>query len=237
MKKWTLIDETTTPDGSVMALYEHDGSYSIRVGGIELMSTRQHASEDRLAELGCEHLATVSKPRVLIGGLGFGYTLRATLQHAPATTTVTVAELMAAVIKWNRDPQLPLAVDALSDRRVRLVNQDVTNLIGSTRTTYDAILLDIDNGPAALSNKDNDNLYSEVGLYQIYGALNPGGCVVFWSAAAAPAFAKLLSKVGFDVSVSRTKSNGLKGSWHTLILGRRPSIDQKSTKPKRHQSR
>ena len=202
-----------------MALYEHDGDYSIRVGGLELMSTRQYASEERMAELGCEHLSPTAKPRILIGGLGFGYTLKATLKHAPAKASITVAELMAAVIGWNRNPALPLASAALNDPRVKIVHKDVAAIISTERAGYDVMLLDIDNGPAAFSTKGNADLYSDIGLHMIFGALRPGGCVIFWSAAAAPAFVKLLSKIGFEVSVIRTKSNGMKGSWHTLIKG------------------
>ena len=221
MKKWNLISESQTPDGSVMSLYEHDGDYSIRVGGIELMSTRQHSSEERMAEIGCGHLKAQAKPRILIGGLGFGYTLKAALKFAPDTASIAVAELMQAVIDWNLHPDLPLASDALADRRVRLVNKDVMSLIRAERIGYDTILLDVDNGPRALSTEGNSDLYDDVGLHQVYGALRPGGCVVFWSAVASPTFAKLMGKVGFEVSVSRTKSNGMKGSWHTLFLGRR----------------
>lgn len=222
MKKWNLIDEATTPDGSSMALFEHDGDYSIRVGSVELMSTRQSSSEERMAEIGCEHLKGKKKARILIGGLGFGFTLRATLRLAPKEAVVTVAELMPAVISWNKNPDLPLAGDALKDPRVRIIQRDVMEIIATARGSYDSILLDVDNGPAGLCTKENDDIYGEVGLHQIQSALAPGGTVVFWSAAASPTFAKRLGRVGFDVTVTRTKSHGMKGSWHTLFVGRRP---------------
>ncbi|MBM4252879.1 MAG: hypothetical protein FJ146_12980 [Deltaproteobacteria bacterium] len=222
MKKWNLIDEAKTPDGTAMALYEHDGAYSIRVGGLELMSTRQSSSEERMAEIACEQLVGKKKPKILIGGLGFGFTVRATLRLAPKTAVVTVAELMPAVIAWNKNPDLPLAADVMQDPRVRIIQRDVMEIIATARGSYDAIMLDVDNGPAGLCTKDNDDIYSEVGLHQIQSALAPGGTVVFWSAAASPIFAKRLGRIGFEVNVTRTKSHGMKGSWHTLFVGRRP---------------
>jgi spermidine synthase len=205
-----------------MALFEHDGDYSIRVGGLELMSTRQSTSEERMAELGCEQLGAKKKPRILIGGLGFGFTLRSTLRLAPKSASVTVSELMPAVIAWNKNSDLPLAGDAMKDPRVRIIQRDVMEIIATARGSYDAILLDVDNGPSGLCTKDNDEIYGEIGLHQIQSALAPGGSVVFWSAAASPIFAKRLSRIGFEVNVTKSKSHGMKGSWHTLFVGRRP---------------
>src|SRR5688500_2472281 len=120
MKKWTLLDQAQTPDGGVIALHEHDGKYTIRVNGADLMSTRQHASEEKIAELACAPLATTRAPRVLIGGLGFGFTLRAALAKLPSDAKVLVAELMQAVIDWNTDPKYQLAADAVADPRVKI---------------------------------------------------------------------------------------------------------------------
>jgi spermidine synthase len=224
VKKWTQIDQGTTPDGKSLALFEHDGSYSIRVGGAELMSTRQHGSEELLAQKACAGLAVKPKPRVLIGGLGFGYTLRAALDCLSTDATVVVAELMAPVIKWNQDPALPLARDVLQDPRVRLLQADVGDLIkeaGGSSERYDAIILDVDNGPDALSAEGNRKLYLETGLQQVQAALKPKGCVGYWSAGADPAFAKLMGRVGFAVETERVRARITSGGWHTLYFGRR----------------
>ncbi len=220
MKKSTLIDQSQTPDGRAIALFEHDGNYSIRIDGLELMSTRQHASEERLAELACAGVKTKREAAVLIGGLGFGFTLRAALTQLSPDATVTVAELMPAVVEWNKNPAYKLAADVLADRRVKLVLADVAAVIGRSRGAFDAILLDVDNGPAALSAESNEQLYDDTGLYKILGALKAGGVVAFWSASADPRFAKRLAKAGFEVDVQRARAHVTSGGWHTLFLGR-----------------
>jgi spermidine synthase len=220
MKKWTLLDETLTPDGQTISLHEHDGSYSIRVGGAQLMSTRQHASEEKIAELACAHVKDVRAARVLIGGLGFGFTLRATLSAVATDAIIVVAEILAAVIAWNANPAYPLAADAMADPRVTVRRQDVSEAIRQTRDGFDAIILDVDNGPAALSTAGNSRLYDYEGLRMARAALRIGGCVGFWSAAPDAEFERLMTRAGFLVSVERCRARANGGGRHTLFLGR-----------------
>jgi spermidine synthase len=219
VKKWTLVDKTLTPDGKTISLHEHDGSYTIRVDAAELMSTRQHASEERLAELACAHVKGKHRARVLVGGLGFGFTLKAALSAVATDATVVVAEILEAVIAWNRNPSYPFAADALADPRVIVRQQDVVEAIAASRAAYDAIALDVDNGPNALSTDDNFQLYDQRGLQLARAALRPGGCLALWSAAPDTAFERLMAAAGFTVSVERCRSHGKSGRWHTLFPG------------------
>ena len=220
MKKTTLLDSATTPDGQPMMLLAHDTDRIIRVGGIELMSTRQHHSEERLGELACDGLALVRAPRVLIGGLGLGYTLRAVLRVLPGDAEVIVAELMPAVIRWNRDPAFGLGADCLADERVRIVEGDVATCLSAGAGRYDAVILDVDNGTSALTARGNDRLYRATGVGLVRRALRPGGCVAYWSAYADPAFEELLAASGFEVAVERVRPHAKArgGSSHVLFL-------------------
>ena len=150
MEPWKLLDRTTTREGQIMTLHEHAGSYYIQLDGKTLMSTRQHTSEERLGELGCAHIKGKRGARVLIGGLGFGFTLRAVLSLLARDSAVVVAELMPRVVEWNRNPDYPLAADAIADPRVSIVERDAGEVIRAARGEFDSILLDVDNGPAAL---------------------------------------------------------------------------------------
>jgi spermidine synthase len=221
VKKWTTVDRTLAPDGKTISLEEHDGSYAIRVDGVPLMSTRQHASEEKLAELACAHLKGIPRARILIGGLGFGFTLKAALASVAGDATVVMAEILNAVIAWNRNPAFPLAADALADPRVTVLQQDVGEVIREARGSFDSIILDVDNGPAALSTGGNVRLYDAAGLRHARLALRPGGCVAFWSVAPDAAFERLLAQAGFAVEVQRSRSHGNSGRWHTLFLGRK----------------
>lgn len=220
VKKWTSVDKALTADGKTISLDEHDGSYSIRVDGATLMSTRQHASEERLAELACAHLKGKPGARILIGGLGFGFTLRAALSAVGPDSTVVVAEILAAVIAWNRNPAFHLAVDCMEDPRVIVLHRDVREVIREARGDFDSIILDVDNGPAALSTDSNSRLYSRAGLQSARIALRPGGCAAFWSEAPDPAFERLMSSAGFLVDVQSCRSRPNAGRRHTLFLGR-----------------
>lgn len=220
MKKWTLVDSTLTPDGKKLSLEEHDGSYFIRIDGAVLMSTREHTSEDQLAALACAHLKGKPRARILIGGLGFGFTLKASLAALAPDAEVVVAEILAAVIAWNRNPLFPLASDSLSDPRVTVLHRDVGDAIREARGAFDSILLDVDNGPAALSTATNARLYSRAGLESARAALRPEGRIAFWSAARDPAFEKLLAGAGFQVDVRTSRSRPNAGRRHTLFLGR-----------------
>jgi len=217
MKKWTCLDTALMPDGKTISLHEHDGTYSVRVDGAELMSTRRHNSEDRIAELACEQAKR--QARVLIGGLGFGFTLKAALESLSTDAAVTVAEISSAVIAWNRNPAFPLAAAALADPRVTVVQQDVREIIAGSTHAFDSIILDVDNGPAALSTESNRGLYSLAGLRRTHAALKPGGCAAFWSAAPNPAFLKLMAAAGFAVDVQRCRAHTNSGGWHTLFIG------------------
>lgn len=221
MKKWQRVGDAQTPDGRTLSLFEHDGDYSLRIDGAELMSTRQHASEEHLAELLCARVAARERPRMLIGGLGFGFSLKAALRSLPANAEVVVAELMAAVISWNKDPHLPLAATALADPRTRVVHDDVGRVISGSAGRFDAILLDVDNGPANMVTASNDALYDKHGLYQIQAALRPKGVVGFWSAAPDKRFEKTLGQAGFATETERVKARLHKGGWHTLYIGQR----------------
>lgn len=220
MKKWTTVDQTPTPDGKTISLHEHDGSYAIRVDGIPLMSTRQHASEEKLAELACAGLRGIRHARVLIGGLGFGFTLKATLAAVAADATVVMAEILGAVIAWNRNPAFPLAADWLADPRVTVLQQDAGEVIRQARGSFDSIILDVDNGPAALSTGGNGRLYDSAGLHHARAALRPAGRLAVWSVARDPAFERRMTQAGFAVEVRRCRSHGRSGNWHTLFLGR-----------------
>jgi spermidine synthase len=215
VKAWTLLDRAQTPAGQTVTLHEHDGSYYIQLDGQLLMSTRQHASEERLAALACTHIKNTRRARVLIGGLGFGFTLRAALAALPRDATVLVAELLAPIIDWNRNPALPLAADALADRRVSLLHRDVADVIGDARGEFDAIILDVDNGPAAMSVPANRRLYDHTGLQRLRNALRPTGCVALWSAAPDPAFSAIMTRAGFAVETHHPQTRGVR---HTIFL-------------------
>jgi len=220
MKKWTCLDTALMPDGQTISLNEHDGGYSVRIEGAELMSTRRHASEEKLAELACAHAAGIRGARVLIGGLGFGFTLRAALSALRSDAAVVVAEIQAAVIAWNRNPSLPLAADAMADARVTVLQEDVGQVIWKNPGGFDSIVLDVDNGPAALSTEGNRRLYDLEGLTMARGALRPKGCLAVWSAGPDAAFGKLLARAGFVVDVERCRAHAKSGGWHTVFLGR-----------------
>lgn len=221
MKKTTLLDQTTTPDGRPMTLHEHDGVFMIRIDGVELMSTRQHHSEEKLAELACAHIDRESAgARVLIGGLGLGFTLRAALDNLGPDATVVVVELMPAVIRWNENPDYKLAAAAMADPRVEVVAGDVADVLKKSRGRFDAIILDVDNGASGLTAAANGRLYSAAGLAMIRAALKADGCLAVWSADADPAFVQRLGQGGFGVSVERARTHPTGGSWNFLFIGR-----------------
>jgi spermidine synthase len=223
VKKWTSIDQALTPDGKTVSLEEHDGSYTIRVDGTALMSTRQHGSEEKLAQLACAHVKDRRRARVLIGGLGFGFTLQAALAALAPDANVVVAEILAAVIVWNRTPAFHLAADALADARVSLLQKDVAEVIRREPGGFDSIILDVDNGPAALSTEGNSRLYDDAGLRRARGALRPDGCVAFWSAGPDPEFQRRLTRAGFlvDAEACRSRASS-RGRRHTIFLARVP---------------
>jgi spermidine synthase len=192
MKPTLKIATTQTPDGEVLTLFEHDGDYSIKVGCQELMTSRAHESELELARLGCARIAARQNPSVLIGGLGMGYTLRETLNLLQPEATVVVSELIPDVVQWNRDILGELTNHPLRDPRVMLKVCDVMQVIQQAEHAFDAILLDVDNGPEALTASDNDRLYSRQGLQACMRALHAKGCLAVWSGATDSQFERRL---------------------------------------------
>ena len=218
MKPFERLGEARTPNGTVLALYRHDGSYVIRADGIELMSTRRHLSEDRLAEVACAPLRELPRMRVLIGGLGLGFTLRAALRELRDDAEVVVAELVPEVIAWNADPQYDLSVEAMRDPRVRVVRDDVTNVLRENPRGFDAIMLDTDNGPDGLLMTENARLYAARGIEVTTAALRAGGLLVYWSVGDDPKFATALRRSGLEVSVLRVRAHDTRGPMHTLYV-------------------
>lgn len=231
MKKWNLLNEAVTSDRKKISLWERDEEYTIRVNGADLMTTRQHTSEDKLGEIGCAHLRTVKNPRILIGGLGFGYTLKSVLLRVSPAARITVAELMPSIITWNRSPAYPFAAVAMADRRVQTVQRDVLSVIRASRAKFDSILLDIDNGPSALSAEGNDSLYREAGLLQIKQALRPGGLVAVWSVSDSPGFMKALGKAGFRAEAVPVRAHISSGGTRIIFVGRLAQKEKDSRNP------
>lgn len=199
MKTRKKIAETRTPDEGEMALYQHDRDFSITVNGQDLMDSRQHESELELAQLGCRHLAGRQAPSILIGGLGMGYTLRQTLDMLGPQARVMVVELVGAVIEWNREFLGALNDRPLEDQRVDLVTDDIVGLISSSHSQFDAILLDVDNGPDAMTDSGNRRLYGHEGIQACRRALAKKGCLAVWSAVPNKKFEQLLMRCGFHV--------------------------------------
>ena len=221
MNPWLVLDRAKTPDGTELTLSRRGEELVIRVGGALLMSSRQHGSEDALATVACHALRGRTHPSLLIGGLGMGFTLRAALDELPADARVTVAELVPAIVKWNRGELGPLANHPLADERVEVVVEDVRQVIGRHAGAFDAIALDVDNGPMALSAAGNASLYSTRGLEAARRALRPGGVLIVWSAAEDPAFVRRVESTGARVSIERpTVRGGASGAKHVLFVAR-----------------
>jgi spermidine synthase len=194
------LAETTTPDGGRLILYEHDGSFCIRLNGLQLMNSAAVDSELLLAEVAAEGLAGASAPRLLIGGLGLGFTLKGVLQAVGPNATIHVAELIPQIVDWNRQFVSRLNGALLEDPRVQVHVKDVWKLITCTEPAYyDAMLFDVDNGPTAMVQQENARLYSARGLEQMAAVLKAGGRAVFWSADLVPEFSARLMEAGFSV--------------------------------------
>lgn len=212
-----LMGTAQVPGGEELRLYRHDRDFMILLGRNELMSTRMSGSEIALATQSCARIAGVKRPHLLIGGYGMGFTLRAALGALGPDARVTVAELVPEIIEWARGPMRELAAGCLDDRRVELAMADVADVIEAGRGRYDAILLDVDNGPDGLVRAANDRIYSLQGLRKAKAALRPGGVLAIWSAAKDNAFAARLGKAGFRVDEVgvRARGNG-KGPQHVI---------------------
>lgn len=206
MSDWDVVETTRVPGGGKMTLYRRDEEYSIWIGDTELMGSHSHESEDELARLALEDPRLNARPHVLVGGLGMGYTLAAALRLLPEGGRVSVAELIADVVKWNRGPLGRFAGHPLEDPRVRVELKDVARLLQTELEAYDVVLLDVDNGPEGLTRGGNDWLYTEEGLDSAYSALRPGGILAVWSTFKDPAFFMRLKKTGFrDVRQVRVR--------------------------------
>jgi len=191
-----ILDRARLPGGGEMTLRRKGGEFEIFVGDRDLMSSRVHGSEESLARFGCRNLSRAYRPRVLVGGLGLGYTLAAVLKEVPPSATVVVAERVAEVVHWNRGVLGPLAGRPLDDPRVELFVQDVAVLLRTEDQAFDAILLDVDNGPFALSVKENRCLYSEEGVRASLRALRRDGVMAIWSSTPDPSFQRMLRRMG-----------------------------------------
>ena len=219
MIPWTLLARAQTPGNGVeLCLYQRDTEFSIEADNDELMNSHVHGSEEALAKLACQKIRNHPRARVLIGGLGMGYTLRSALNGLGANAQVVVAELVPAVVQWNRGILADLAGSPLDDNRVRVHEADVAQMIKTAKADYDAILLDVDNGPQALTRNENNWLYSINGLNTAFTALRPNGVLAIWSFGHVPVFAKRLRKAGFEVDeVGVRGRNGRKGGAHHIV--------------------
>ncbi len=202
---------------------QRGAEFSIMIGGNELMNSRLGGSEAALGALACVRLVGRASPRLLIGGLGMGFTLRAALAGLAADARITVAELAPAVVAWAQGPLAEVFGDSLSDPRVEISEGDVGKLIGSARAAYDAILLDVDNGPGGLVSPMNDGLYSPAGLAAAARALRPGGVLAVWSCAPDEGFVRRLRRAGYEVSEERVRAHGRSGPRHVVWLATRPA--------------
>lgn len=222
MKRREILDASITPDGERLELDRTGDIYAIRVGGVLLMTSATSGSEAQMAEVAGEVVGARSGARVLVGGLGMGYTLRAVLDRFDATAEVTVAELLPAVVRYHQGPLAHLAAAPLADGRVRLVEGDVREPIAAGG--WDAILLDVDNGPGALTAASNAGLYDEAGVARLVRALRPGGVLVVWSVAPDDAFLRRLQRAGLSAEARRVYARGKvkKGPRHTLFVATRP---------------
>lgn len=216
MKPRELLGTAQIPGGGELRLYKRDTDFIIALGANELMSSRLRGSEEALALMTCDRLNTEA-PHLLIGGYGMGFTLRAALVRLGPKARISVVELVPEIIDWARGPMADLTAGCLDDSRVELVMRDVVRVIAGAERRYDAILLDVDNGPDGLTRADNDQLYSTHGLVSAKAALKPGGVLAIWSAAPDERFARRLKHAGFQVEEVMVRAGrGGKGARHII---------------------
>lgn len=218
MKPFETLGEEQTPDGRALTFHRRDRDYFLYLDGEELMSTRRHHSEGLMASTALREVESRS-PSVLIGGLGLGFTLRAGLDELPKEGSIVVAELFDAVVRWNRDHVAESAA-ALEDPRAEVVVGDVAKVIDESRERFDAILLDVDNGPAAWCLEANRRIYSKHGLDRIRRALRPGGVLAVWSAFPDEGFVRQLERTGFRARADSARARGAKGHRQTIFVGK-----------------
>lgn len=223
MIPWELLSTAEVPgNGGELSLYRRGNEFSIRVNSAELMNSRVHGSEEALAELACKNISGLPSTRILIGGLGMGYTLSAVLNNIEKDSSILVAELVPEVVEWNRGPLADLAGHPLNDSRVSVLITDIGKILQEHSQAYDAILLDVDNGPDGLTRKDNNWLYSPAGLNASFNTLKPSGVLAVWSAAPDNAFTRRLKNAGFNVEEIRTRARKSgKGGRHTIWIASR----------------
>ncbi len=220
MKALELLGQALSRDGTVLKLVRRSDEYIILANGKSLMSSRMHGSEEALATFACRQARMLEQPSVLIGGLGMGFTLRATLDVLPPSAVVVVAEIVPAVIEWNRGPLAALAAEPLTDSRVRVEIDDVAVTLSSRPGQFDAILLDVDNGPAGFSASSNDWLYDDSGIAAAFAALKMNGVLAVWSAREDRKFEQRLRHGRFNVEVQHVRARLNKGGpRHTIFLG------------------
>lgn len=212
------IADAWTPAGERMTLTARSGYFYVRVDRDLLMSSAEHHSEERMAELAMP----AGADRVLVGGLGMGYTLRAALDRLSPGGRAVVVELMPAIVEWNRGPLAHLAGRPLDDPRTELIVRDVIDYLSASPEPFEGILLDVDNGPEAFTAASNHRLYGPKGLRRLHAALRPGGTLVVWSAFDSPTFTERLRKAGFTTTVIHARARGGKGARHTLFVATRP---------------
>ena len=223
MIPWVQLDSAKTPDGGQeLRLKQRGTEFSIMLGTNELMNSRLSGSEEALAKLSCDRIAGHSRPKILIGGLGMGFTLRAALAELGADAGITVAELVPAVIAWARGPLAALFAGCLDDPRVSVREADVGHVITSDKAAWDAILLDVDNGPEGIVYKSNDALYGAAGLGAARAALKPGGVLAVWSQGPDSGFTRRLKQAGFAVDEVKTRANGKRGARHVIWIATNP---------------
>ncbi len=221
MQKPELIDEARTPAGERIRLTRESGYLVVHVDNVMLMSSSEHHSEELMATIGCEGVREKTDARVLVGGLGLGYTLRAALDAVGPSATVVVCELLEAVVAWNRTHVGHLAEHPLDDPRTRVEVRDLVEYVRSRPEPFDAMLLDVDCGPDSFTSKGNGRLYDRSGLALLRELIRPGGALVVWSAYDCPPFVKDLRKAGFEPKVVTARGRGNRGARHTLYVGRR----------------
>jgi len=222
---WKLLDTADIPGSEgQLRLMQRGTEFTIKLGQNELMSSRLFGSEEALATLACFRIKALAQPRLLIGGLGMGFTLRAALAVLGPQASVTVVELVPAIIAWARGPMAELFGGSLTDPRVELREADVVKTIAADRARYDAILLDVDNGPEGLTRKSNDALYDLSGLRAAYAALRPGGVLAVWSSGPNENFTARLGKAGFAAEAINIRATGTRGgARHVIWIAARPN--------------
>jgi spermidine synthase len=218
MIPWVKIDTARVPgaDGE-LRLMRRGAEFSIMLGTNELMNSRLSGSEAALATLAAKRIEAVRKPHMLIGGLGMGFTLRAALAVLGPGAKIVVAELVPTVVAWAKGPMAEIFGGSLNDPRVSILETDVTDVIRAKPRMFDAILLDVDNGPEGLTKKANDALYNSAGLKAAHAALRPGGVLAVWSSGPNPPFAKRLRGAGFDVNEVNLRATGRGGGARHII--------------------